>query len=96
MGGGADSGARGPGRRAGVILGGAAAIAAGWGLVEAGWPRLRELDVEVPGLPPELDGLRVVHLSDFHLGVPSPGAGAVAQAVAWTVRRKPDLDGDHR
>jgi len=45
----------------------------------------------VPGLPPELDGLRVVHLSDFHLGVPSPGTGSVAQAVAWTVRRRPDL-----
>lgn len=91
MGGGADSGAGGHGRRAGIVLGGAAALAAGWGLVEAGWPRLWELDLEVPGLPSGLDGLRVVHLSDFHLGVPSPGAGAVAQAIAWTVRRKPDL-----
>jgi uncharacterized protein len=91
MGGGADSGAGGHGRRAGAILGGLAGVAVGWGLVEAGWPRLRELDLAVPGLPPELDGLRIVHLSDFHLGVPSPGAGAVAQAVAWTVRRKPDL-----
>jgi predicted MPP superfamily phosphohydrolase len=35
--------------------------------------------------------VRIVHLSDFHLGVPSPGQGAVAQAIAWTVRRKPDL-----
>ena len=91
MGGGADSGARGHGRRAGAILGGITGLAVGWGLVEAGWPRLRELDLTVPGLPPELDGLRIVHLSDFHLGVPSPGQGAVAQAIAWTVRRKPDL-----
>jgi uncharacterized protein len=85
--GGADSGAVGLGRRAGAILG----AALGWGLVEAGWPRLRELELDVPGLPPELDGLRVAHLSDFHLGVPSPGAAAVAKAVDWTARRQPDL-----
>ncbi len=30
----------------------------------------------MPGLPAELDGLRIAHLSDFHLGVPSPGIGA--------------------
>ena len=45
----------------------------------------------MPRLPPELDGLRVAHLSDFHLGVPSPGVGSVAQAVVWTKRRRPDL-----
>src|SRR5262249_6192501 len=30
--------------------------------------RMTRLDVAMPGLPPELDGLRVVHLSDLHLG----------------------------
>jgi uncharacterized protein len=45
----------------------------------------------VPGLPPELDGLRIAHLSDFHLGVPSPGSAAVARAVEWTAARRPDL-----
>ena len=53
--------------------------------------RLRELELELPGLPPELDGLRIVHLSDFHLGVPSPGIGAVWQAVFWARERRPDL-----
>jgi uncharacterized protein len=53
--------------------------------------RLRELEVELPGLPPELDGLRIAHLSDFHLGVPSRGARAVEGAVAWVEERKPDL-----
>jgi len=53
--------------------------------------RLRELELELPGLPPELDGLRITHLSDFHLGVPSPGVGAVWQAAAWARERKPDL-----
>jgi predicted MPP superfamily phosphohydrolase len=60
-------------------------------LFEAGWVRLRELELELPGLPPELDGLRIVHLSDFHLGVPSPGIGAVWQAAVWTRERRPDL-----
>jgi uncharacterized protein len=70
-----------------------AAVAAllAWGLFEAGWVRLRTLEVELPELPPALDGLRVVHLSDFHLGVPSRGARAVEQAVAWTRGREPDL-----
>ena len=59
----------------------------GWGLLEAGWPRLRELELEVPGLPRELDGVRIAHLSDFHLGVPSPGVRAVERGVGWTVER---------
>jgi predicted MPP superfamily phosphohydrolase len=45
----------------------------------------------VPGLPPELDGMRIAHLSDFHLGVPSRGARAVDRAVAWVEERRPDL-----
>jgi predicted MPP superfamily phosphohydrolase len=53
--------------------------------------RLRELEVELPGLPPELDGLRIVHLSDFHFGVPSPGVGAAWQAAVWARERRPDL-----
>jgi predicted MPP superfamily phosphohydrolase len=53
--------------------------------------RLRELELELPGLPPELDGLRIAHLSDFHLGVFSPGVGATWQAAVWARERKPDL-----
>ena len=62
-----------------------------WGWFEAGWVRLRELEVELPGLPAELDGLRIAHLSDFHLGPPSRGVHAVEQAVEWTAERRPDL-----
>jgi predicted MPP superfamily phosphohydrolase len=89
--GGAESGAVAFGRRAGAFVGAAAAAGLGWGWFEAGWVRLRELEVEVPGLPPELDGLRIAHLSDFHLGVPSRGATAVERAVEWTVARAPEL-----
>jgi len=68
-----------------------AALAVAYGWFEAGWVRLRVRDVVVPGLPPELDGLRIAHLSDFHLGVPSRGARAVARAVDWVAERRPDL-----
>jgi uncharacterized protein len=47
--------------------------------------------VELPGVPPELDGLRIAHLSDLHLGVPSRGRRAVREAVEWVVERRPDL-----
>jgi predicted MPP superfamily phosphohydrolase len=52
---------------------------------------LRTLEVQLPSLPAELDGLRITHLSDFHLGFPSRGERAVHRAVRWTVGRKPDL-----
>jgi uncharacterized protein len=39
----------------------------------------------------ELDGMRIAHLSDFHLGVPSRGAQAVDRAVDWAAERRPDL-----
>jgi len=75
------------GRRAGAFLG----LLAGWGLFEAGWVRFRVLELAVPGLPPELDGWRIGHLSDFHLGVPSPGAVAVERGVDWVAQRRPDV-----
>ncbi|MDP9283603.1 MAG: metallophosphoesterase [Actinomycetota bacterium] len=53
--------------------------------------RLRVRDLGIAGLPPELDGLRIAHLSDFHLGVPSRGVRAVERAVEWVVERRPDL-----
>jgi predicted MPP superfamily phosphohydrolase len=53
--------------------------------------RLRVRELPLPGLPRELDGLRIAHLSDFHLGVPSRGGRAVERAVAWVEARRPDL-----
>ena len=91
MTGGVDSGAAAFRRRAGSVLGSVAAAGLGWGWFEAGWVRLRELELEVPGLPPELDGLRIAHLSDFHLGVPSRGVHAVERAIDWAAERKPDI-----
>lgn len=53
--------------------------------------RLRRLELPVAGLPPSLDGLRIAHLSDFHLGVPSRGTRAVERAVEWVESERPDL-----
>ncbi|MFN2468540.1 MAG: metallophosphoesterase [Gaiellaceae bacterium] len=71
----------------------AALAAAGlaWGHFEAGWLRFARRRVDLPGVPPELDGLRIVHLSDFHLGFPSRGERAVARAVRWARELEPDL-----
>jgi predicted MPP superfamily phosphohydrolase len=74
-----------------VVLGLAAGCAAGWGLFEAGWVRLEAIEVPLPGLPKELDGLRIAHLGDLHLGFPSRGRRAVEKAVDWVAERKPDL-----
>jgi predicted MPP superfamily phosphohydrolase len=68
-----------------------AALLAVYGWVEAGWVRLRVRELRLPGLPRELDGLRIAHLSDFHLGVPSRGVRAVERAVEWVSQRQPEL-----
>jgi len=62
-----------------------------YGWFEAGWLRRRILDVEVPGLPSDLEGVRIAHLSDFHLGPPSRGRVATERAVAWVEERRPDI-----
>ena len=70
----------------------AAAVGAlAWGWFEAGWLRTRVLEIEVEGVPAELDGLRVAHLSDLHLGMPSRGRRAVDEAVRWVAARRPEL-----
>jgi uncharacterized protein len=69
----------------------AAGAAAGYAWFEAGWVRLETVDVPLRRLPPELDGLRIAHLSDFHLGLPSRGTRAVRRAVDWVQERQPDL-----
>jgi uncharacterized protein len=69
----------------------ASAAGLAWGHFEAGWVRLETLRCPLPGLPTELEGLRLAHLSDLHLGVPSRGTAAVERAVEWVEERQPDL-----
>jgi predicted MPP superfamily phosphohydrolase len=78
-------------RRAGSALAAAALAAGAWGWFEAGWVRQTTRRVAIAGLTPELEGLRIVHLSDFHLGVPTRGEHAVRRAVRWAAELDPDL-----
>ena len=92
MSGGALSGADGSrSRRAGALLGALSAAGMAWGWFEAGWVRLRRRELVLPELPAELDGLRIAHLSDFHLGIPSRGSVAVERAVDWVAGLDCDL-----
>ena len=75
----------------GVGVGLLAVTALAWGWFEAGWLRKRVLEVALDGVPSELDGLRIAHLSDFHLGVPSRARRTVTEAVMWVRERRPDL-----
>jgi len=74
-----------------IGAGTAAAGALAWGHFEAGWVRLDELDCPIEQLPSELVGVRIAHLSDFHLGFPSRGEVAARRAVEWVSSREPDL-----
>lgn len=63
-----------------------------YGWLEAGWLRTRVLEIAVPELPAALDGMRIGHLSDFHLGaVFSRGNNAGERAVDWVVQRQPEM-----
>ena len=74
-----------------AALGAVALALLAYAWFEAGWLRTRVLEVELTGLPAELDGLRIAHLSDFHLGPPGRGRIACRRGVDWTVARRPDL-----
>jgi uncharacterized protein len=77
-------------RRLAALAGAGVALAA-WGLYEAQWVEERELEIAVPGLPPALDGMTILHLSDFHAGTPSLNMRAVRKAAAFGTRVQPDL-----
>jgi uncharacterized protein len=77
---------------AGLALGAVVIACAVYGYLEAGWLRTRVLEVGIGELPNALDGLRIAHLSDFHLGAPlSLGNRASADAVEWVAARRPDI-----
>ena len=67
---------------------GAAALADGF-LLEPGAIEVTRHDLPVPGLPPDLSGLRVAAISDVHL---AGGVHAVARAtLAHLARERPDV-----
>ncbi len=78
-------------RRALAAAGATAAGVAGWSLFESQWVELREVEALVPELPPELDGLTILHLSDFHLGTISFNGRTLERAVRWASERPSDI-----
>ena len=76
------------------LLGAVAVVAAAglaWALFEAQWVEYLERDAPVPGLPPELDGFRILHISDFHLGTVSLNGRSLRKAVDWAAPQELDL-----
>lgn len=69
----------------------AAAAGVGWGLFESQWVRLSEREVPILGLDPALDGLRIGHLSDLHVGAPGLNARALAHGVELIRGAEPDV-----
>ena len=65
------------------VAGALALAGLGWGLFEAQWVERHRVEVPVPRLPPELDGLRILHLSDLHLGSVSLNGRVLRRAVGW-------------
>jgi len=78
-------------RRAAAVAGAGAAGVLGWSLFESQWVEFRVEEVELSGLPPELDGLTIVHLSDFHLGTISFNGRALERAVRWASETPCDI-----
>ena len=75
----------------GAAVAAAAGLIATAGLAQAlSGPRARELEVPIEGLPPGLDGLRIVQLSDLHVG-PTIRRADVASVVELALSLKPDL-----
>jgi predicted MPP superfamily phosphohydrolase len=51
-----------------VVVLGLVAPALVWGFVTARAPAIKRVSVDVPGLHPDLDGFRLIQLSDVHIG----------------------------
>jgi predicted MPP superfamily phosphohydrolase len=66
-------------------------VVCGYGvLVRRRWFRVVERELRIPGLDPRLDGLRVAHLSDLHIGTLTPKSWGLSWSRAAN-RRAPDV-----
>ncbi len=85
-----------PARRRALNLAGNLIIASpfaaiGYGsLVQRTDFRIREIDVPLPGLPPDLDGFRVLQLSDIHLS-PFLSESELARVIDASIELRPHL-----
>ncbi len=73
-----------------LLLLGAPGLGAYAYFVEPSWLRVRRLTIPIKGLPLNLDGLRIVHLSDLHFGSSVPRR-LLQHAVETAQALQPDL-----
>src|SRR5690242_2606278 len=79
-------------RRVVAALGGLGAAILGYaGVIERRWLDVTHHTVVMGGLPPEWEGVRIVHLTDFHIGSRGAPYGLLHRAVTTAVDLKPDL-----
>ncbi len=67
-----------------------AAGASGWASAQSGQFRIRRIEVPLAGLPRDLDGLTIAHVSDTHAGA-LVGERTLRRIVDQTNSLKPDL-----
>ncbi|MSO46819.1 MAG: metallophosphoesterase, partial [Thermoleophilia bacterium] len=72
-------------------LSGLVALGAAAGMVEARSVVRLDRTVSIAGLPVDLEGLRIAHVSDLHLGAPGFNLAAARRAVALVQDAAPDL-----
>jgi predicted MPP superfamily phosphohydrolase len=72
-----------------VVAGSLIAIAIGAAAAFAG-PRVKEVDVRVENLHPDLDGFRIAQISDLHVG-PNIGRRYVERVVKEVAELRPDI-----
>jgi uncharacterized protein len=77
--------------RLGVGAAAAGAAAASYMTFEAQWPRCREAELTVPGLPAPWSGVSVLHLSDVHAGLFATNERSFEKVVSWAEPLQPDL-----
>jgi hypothetical protein len=67
------------------------AAAAAYMLYESQWLSCRRSSLEVPDLPPWLEGFSILHLSDVHAGQVGLNLRTLRKAVYWARTQKVDL-----
>ena len=75
----------------GAAAAAATAAAASYMVFEAQWPRCRQAELAVPGLPGAWSGVTVLHLSDVHAGLFATNELSLAKVVRWAAPLEPDL-----
>lgn len=79
-------------RRSAAITAAAAAGLLGYAhFVEPRWLRVERWTVRIPDLPPAWEGLRIIHLTDFQVGMWLQGRSLPRRAIETAIALRPDL-----